>query len=100
MTTDPLTRFKDFDLSEVYEIVRIVEVVKGAERYRLEVTKSVSNPNSPYDVKYYRWASVMTHGADESVGDDASCFWVETDFPEAQGRSPEDALAFALSVLR
>ena len=100
MTIDPLTRFKDFELSEAYEIVRIVEVVKGTERYRVEVTKSVSNKNAPYDVQYYRWASVMTHGTDESAGDDASCLWVETDFPEAQGRSPEDALAFALSVLR
>jgi hypothetical protein len=99
MTVDPLTRFKDFELSEAHEIVRIVEVVKGNERYRLEVAKSVSNQNAPYDVQYYRWASVMTHGTDESAGDDASCLWVETDLPEAQGKNPDEALTFALSVL-
>jgi hypothetical protein len=42
----------------------------------------------------------MTHGTDEAAGDDPVCLWVEADFPEAQARNAEDALALALSFLR
>jgi hypothetical protein len=97
---DPLARLKDFGLSEAHEIVSTVHVVKDYERYRLEVIKDASNQAATFDVQYYRWATVMTHGTDEAAGDDPVCLWVEADFPEAQARNAEDALALALSFLR
>ena len=95
-TDDPLPRYKDFNLSEAYDVVRTVEVVKDEEHYRLDVLMSMSSPNT-YDVQCYRWTHLRE--AVETT-DTVPGVWLRLrDFRSPSKGNDELALQTALSLL-
>lgn len=95
-TVDPLPRYKDFQLSEAYDVVRTVEVVKDGERYRLDVLMSMSSPNT-YDVQCYRWT--IQQQTVETTDTVSGVWLLLRDFPSSLERNEELALQTALSVV-
>ena len=93
--SDPLTRLDTFSVSEAYEVVRTVLAVKGDNQYRLEVTRSASNANSPFDVHCYRLQKI---GGDAD-GENVSAYVLVQEFSGAQDQTAYGALAFALTNL-
>ena len=45
--------------NEVYEVVRVVDIVRDDIRYRFEVLKGYTNPHVPYTVRAYVEESVV-----------------------------------------
>ncbi len=97
-TADPLARLKDFDISEPYELVRTIEVVKGQCRYRLEVMKSLHSQNC-YFVDCYR----LVEQEETTTLEVMSAVWSRLSLEEFSGTEENDqnkALETALAALR
>jgi hypothetical protein len=86
-TKDPLEEYKNFGISEAYDVVRTVELVKGGRAYRLEVQRACGHSPMHYEVR--GWQEKEING--ESI-------WARVlSLPSMYGPSPEMALGRALS---
>jgi hypothetical protein len=99
--SDPLSRWKEYGLSEAYEIVRTVEVVMDDHRYRIEVVKSHWNSNMPFTTREYVAEDVMmTRESPEGAKPEPMQVWVDCgEAPWTAGNDPDAALAQALGFL-
>ncbi len=83
---NPLEDWKQFNLSEAYEVVKTAEVVMDERTYRIEVLKSYSNPNVPFSTR----AWVLDRGEGT---------WVQYYLPWTARPDADGALVQALGFL-
>ncbi len=81
---NPLENWRQFKLSEAYEVVKTAVVVMNERTYRIEVLKSYWNPNDPFNTR----AWIKRDGT-----------WVEYDLPWTSRPDADSALAQALGFL-
>jgi hypothetical protein len=83
---------------EVTEVVRTVHVQAGDSHYRIEVNKHRSNPQTPFTVRYFVKHQVPSPEA--KIGAETlDTYLLDTSQPWVAERTPEAALATALSFL-
>jgi len=103
---NPLERYERFNLDEAYEVVRTAVVWKDNRKYRIEVLKCFSNPNTPYVVDYSVEEAITAQPTNpqekgEFVRDVESMrVWRDVDLPHVAMPDPDAALTEALSFLR
>src|SRR5437016_1380318 len=91
--------------SEMYDIVRTVEVVVNEQRYRIEVVKGYSNTAIPYSIRCYVEENVtvqptypITHGRHEGKPEDIAV-WTHFSLSWVIRDTADGALAQGLSFL-
>jgi hypothetical protein len=88
---DPLLRYKELGFSEAYSLERVAEVVKGQNRYRIEVFRSVSSGgNASYHAHAYR----VVETENDTTGD---VIITLVSLGSESENTPEKALASALN---
>ena len=102
---NPLESWKDFNLSEAYEVVKTAIVVMDEETYRIEVLKSYSNPSVPFSTRAWIEEDVTVQptypqgpkGFERQP--ESREVWVDYDLPWTARDTADGALAQALGFL-
>jgi hypothetical protein len=101
----PLEKWVQFNLSEAYEVVHIIEVVMDERRYRIEVLKGYWNPNIPYSARAYieEDVTIQPTYAQSSKGFEekprSMRIWVDYHLPWTSRDTADGALTQALGFL-
>jgi hypothetical protein len=88
--TDPLEKFEAYGFSEVYDVVRTVEVVMNDETYRVIVLRSYTRKNMPYTTRCEIQKDLVT-------GEGTA--WVAYDLAWTADNTADGALEQALGFL-
>ena len=97
---NPLEKWKEFNLSEAYEVVKTAIVVMDERTYRIEVLKSYWNPNDPFNTRAWVDEDLTVQPTyPEGAKRQEMTVWVDYDLPWTSRKDADAALAQALGFL-